>query len=437
MICSVSSSKIDDTSATERIPPRRRLWSANVLIPVATITSNVLSYGLFLAAARVLDRAVYGETLALLNLVLIATIPMFAIQTVVARLSATRSVPERTARVSVAVGIGGALVMLAASPLVVSFLYLPSYWGMVGAAMCVPPLAVLGLAQGAAQGRHHWQWLCGALTLMGVGRVLGGLIGLFLTNTSGGTLVGTAIGLWIAAAIAWRPAVRLTYQSPPKRGIPIMNLLHEIAHAAHAHGAFLILSSLDLVLARHVLSPADAGLYAAGAVVFKAALWLPQPVSIMLFADLSLVPRHRAAVRRGLLIVGLLVVATIGGCLILGRLVAIVVGGAGYGDLASETWLFAVAGGALALVQFAIFSGLAMLRRRRLSYIWICVVAEVVAMLVLGTGATPRQFITIVAILCAITSALAVIAALKYDPIKVPPKITASEPVSRSAGPGT
>ncbi|MEO6956500.1 MAG: hypothetical protein ABI137_07125 [Antricoccus sp.] len=418
----MSSSEVNDMSTVAHTSSGRRLWSANVLIPVATITSNVLSYGLFLAAARVLDRAVYGETLALLNLVLIATIPMFAIQTVVARLTATRSVPERTAGISVLVGVGGALVMFAVAPLVVSFLYLPSYWGMIGAAMCVPPLAVLGLAQGAAQGRHHWQWLCGALTLMGIGRVLGGVLGLFLTHSSGGTLIGTAIGLWIAAVIVWRPAVRLTYLSVPQRGISIASLLREIAHAAHAHGAFLFLSSLDLVLARHILSPADAGLYAAGAVIFKAALWLPQPVSIMLFADLSLVPRHRAAVRRGLLIVGLLVAATIAGCLVLGRIVAIVVGGASYGDLASEAWLFAVAGGALALIQFAIFSGLAMLRRRRLTYIWMCVVAEVVAMLMLGEGATPRQFISIVAILCALTSVFAMIAALKYDPIKTPPK---------------
>jgi len=394
----------------------------NIYVPAVTIFSNVLSYLLFLVAARWLDRAVYGETLALLNLVLIATIPSFAIQTAIARRTATGTVPAGAVRASLAVGTACGLLIALCAPLIAGFLHIDSYVGVYGGALAVPALAVLGLAQGAAQGLHRWLWLCIALGLMGVGRVGGGILGLALTHNSSGALVGTGIGLWVAAAVCLRPSITMSYERPVERGSGIGRYLHEIAHAAHAHGAFLLLSSLDLVLARNILSPDDAGLYAAGAVIFKAALWLPQPVSLMLFADLSIVDKHRATVRRGLLLVGGLVAVTILVCAVLGDVVAFIVGGTNYPDLGSEAWLFAVAGGGMALTQFALYGGLSMLRRRRLAYLWACIVGEIVVSQVLGVGTTPRAFITAIAILSALTATAMMVVSVRHDPVREPPE---------------
>ena len=401
-----------------------RRSSQNIFVPIIATLANVLSYVLFLVAARLLDRATYGETLALLNLILIATIPSFAIQTVIARRTATGTVPFGAIRASLAVGFGGGAVIALCAPLIAGFLYIDTNLGVYGAALAVPALAVLGIALGAAQGRLRWRWLCIALGLMGFGRVGGGMIGLLLTHDSSGALIGTGIGLSVAAALCLREAVRMTYETPPTSPQRIRRFLHEVAYASHAHGAFLLLSSLDLVLARHVLSPEDAGLYAAGAVIFKAALWLPQPVSLMLFADLSIVQRHRNTVRRGLLFVGGLATLTITAFLVLGNVAAFIVGGTNYSDLGSEAWLFAVAGAGFALTQFGLYAGLSMLRRGRLTFIWACVVGEVVASEVLGTGTTPRQFITVVAILSVATTVASIIAALRYDPIKNPPRFS-------------
>lgn len=395
----------------------------NVYVPAVTIFSNVLSYLLFLVAARLLDRSTYGETLALLNLVLIATIPSFAIQTAIARRTATGTVPAGTVRASLAVAAGCGLLMALCAPLIAGFLHIDSYVGVYGAALAVPALGVLGLAQGAAQGRQRWFWLCLALGLMGIGRVGGGIAGLLITHNSSGALVGTGVGLCVAAAICLRPAIRTSYDRPVDERARIGRYLHEIAHASHAHGAFLLLSSLDLVLARNVLSPNDAGLYAAGAVIFKAALWLPQPVSLMLFADLSIIDKHRATVRRGLLLVGGLAAVTILACAVLGNVAAFIVGGENYPDLGAEAWLFAVAGAGLALAQFGLYGGLSMLRRRRLVFVWACVVGEIVVSQVLGAGTTPRAFITAIAALSALTATAMMIAALSYDPVRNPPKL--------------
>ncbi|GAB3303834.1 hypothetical protein EK0264_03365 [Epidermidibacterium keratini] len=399
-------------------PQRRRTLASSpgLLVPAATITANVLSYALVLIAARLLDRAVYGETLALLNLVTIATIPAFAIQTVAARRAATATVGPALVRVALLVGVAGALVIAAASPLAVSFMRLDSYLGVLAAAASVPSLAVLGLAQGATQGREKWVQLCLTLLLMGVGRVGGGIVGLTFFRSSSGALIGTALGLVVAALIAWPMAKRALHETPYDESQTAGHTLAELAHAAHAHGVFLLLSSLDLLLARNVLSADDAGLYAAGNVIFRAALWLPQPVALMLFAALSDFRGHRRKVREGLVIVGALAGATILGSFVFGDLAAAIVGGAKFADLADEAWIFALAGSSLAVMQFCIFAGLAMLRRRRLALVWACIVAEIVAAMMLGQGTTPMALISSVATIVAVAAAAAAVLALRANP---------------------
>ncbi len=386
------------------------------LVPAATIIANVLSYALFLLSARLLDKATFGETLALLNLVVIATIPSFAIQTVVARRTATDTVGPRLMRVAVLIGIAGAGAIMLVSPLIVSFLHLPSYWGVVGGALCVPALVLLGVSQGAAQGRRQWRTLCIAVVLMGVGRVAGGVAGLIVSRSSAGALLGTAVGLALAAAVMLGPTLRLIGQSPVDGSQPVRGLLIETVHAAHAHGVFLLLSSLDMTIARNVLSGEEAGWYAAGNVIFRAALWLPQPVTSLLFASLSDWARHRTATRQGLAAVGGLAAATIAGCAVLGGLVSTIVAGDKFPDLDEDLWIFALAGGGLAVMQFAIYAGLAVLRRGRLAIVWACIAAEILAFYALGLSDTPVTIITTVAVIVSVATVAAVVIALATRP---------------------
>lgn len=390
--------------------------SLRKLVPFITILSNVLSYLLFLVAARLLDRATYGETLALLNLVVVATIPAFAIQTMVARRTATGSIGPRVLRSTAGIALGCTILMALSAPLLVEFLHLPSYLGVLGGAATVPPLVVLGFAQGIAQGNERWGLLCGAVMLMGIGRVGGGIGGLLVSGSSAGALVGAAVGLIIACLFILRPAIRMLGNAPVDNNQSVRAMLSETAHAAHAHGAFLLLASLDLMIARNLLTPDQAGWYAAGNVVFRAALWLPQPVATLLFAAMSNPTRHRHATRQGLGAVGALVALTVGGCLAFGDLVSQVVGGAKFVDLADDVWFFAVAGGALALTQFCIYAGLAVQRRGRLSLVWGCIVAEIAAAYWLGWGDTPHQLIGAVAVIVASSALIAVIQTLSDNP---------------------
>ena len=64
-------------------------------------------------------------------------------------------------------------------------------------------------------------------------------------------------------------------------------VVNESLHNGFALLAFFALSSVDVIVARNVLSAESAGLYAAGLIVTKAVLFLPQFVVIISFPTLS------------------------------------------------------------------------------------------------------------------------------------------------------
>jgi hypothetical protein len=162
--------------------------------------------------------------------------------------------------------------------------------------------------------------------------------------------------------------------------------LREIGHALHAHGTFWFLSTLDLLLARHVLSSHESAVYATGSVVTRAAIWLPQSVAILVFARLTNGERHVRLLRRAVLVVvgaGLVVVA---GTAALPELVAKVVGGGRYPELVPSCWLFAALGASLAVLQLGMVAGLALRRVRQTIILWATIAADTVAVLATGSN---------------------------------------------------
>ena len=168
----------------------------------------------------------------------------------------------------------------------------------------------------------------------------------------------------------------------------------ETLHAAHAHGTFLLLTSLDVLLARHVLSPSAAGAYGVGAVITRAALWLPQSVVALMFASLAQQTRHELTARRAIAVVAGLGALAVVGTAALAPLVVTVVGGSRYHGLDSIAWLFALLGALLAMVQLAVLAGLAQRRVRRAALLWLTIAADVTLVLWVAAPTTTRGLVT-------------------------------------------
>ena len=383
---------------------RRAALSAGA-VPIAFLLANAASYALLVVAAHRMSSSDYGKLSSLLGLLLITTIPMLALQTVTARRAATGAGANGIVRGSVEVAAISTALMCALSPAIAVFLHLHSVVGIVLVAATIPATALLGTAMGAAQGLRRFTRLAALLLTSTGGRSVGGLIGLLIGHTTDATLVGVLIGTSAAAigVIAFGRPLRSYRSSLIDRDRA--GVVHETFYAAYAHGTFLVLTSLDVLLARHVLSSADAGVYSVGSVVTRATVWLPQSVILILFA--SLAQQQRAAARRSVITVVALAAVCAAGAAALGPLVVTVVGGSKYHELDDTVWLYAFLGGLLAVLQLAMLAGLAQRSARRATLLWATIVVDVAVVVAIGHDVTPTQ---LVATLLSVTSASALVA---------------------------
>jgi O-antigen/teichoic acid export membrane protein len=382
--------------------------SGALSVPLAFVAANAASYALLLVAAHRMSSRDYGVLSSLLGLLLISTIPMLALQTVSARRAATAAAPRGIARGTVQVAALATAVLAGLSPALARFLHLPDVYGVLLVAATVPATAVLGAAQGLAQGRRRFRRLAGLILAATGGRSLGGLAGLLVGHSPDATLVGVLVGSSAAALGSCAAGLRGPGLARRLFGGDRSGMVHETLHAAHAHGTFLLLTSLDVLLARHVLSSSGAGTYAVGSVVTRATVWLPQSVVLLLFASLADRSAHTVAARRAAAAVCGLGAATVAVCAALGPLAVTVVGGGKYHELDGVMWLFALLGALLAVVQLAVLAGLAQRNPRRAALLWGTIGTDLVAVLVTGNAQTPTR---LVATLCAVTAAAAVAAA--------------------------
>src|SRR6202012_3881260 len=133
--------------------------------------------------------------------------------------------------------------------------------------------------------------------------------------------------------------------------------------------AFFALSNVDLIVARHTLDSHDAGLYAAGLILAKAVLFLPQFVSGVAFPSMASGENPRTfvtAVGAVVLLGGLATVATA----LLPGLALIFVGGSEYADIRSRLWVFAVLGTLLACLMMVVYALLARGGQRSVYLTW-------------------------------------------------------------------
>jgi len=147
----------------------------------------------------------------------------------------------------------------------------------------------------------------------------------------------------------------------------------------------MALTSVDLLLARALLSPEDAGRYALGAVAAKAAFWLPQAVGTVLYPRMADPAAHRGAVRSAvgvLLGIGALVVAA---AAVAAPLVPVLVGDA-YRPVAGLLWAFAALGVALSVLQAFLLATIATDRTVEAGIAW-----GGLALVVAAVWVAPRQ----------------------------------------------
>jgi O-antigen/teichoic acid export membrane protein len=352
------------------------------------VVLNVAAYGFTVAAARLLVPHEFGAVTALLGVLLLGNVAALGLQATTARRIAVgpehRDAVVRSTlevAVSTAVVLGGLVVVL--SPALAALLRLDSAWPVALCGLALVPMTITGAQLGIAQGTERWQLLAVVYAALGLGRLVGGVVGLLLRDDPTGAMLGVAVGAWVPVVVGaglLRPGGRHT--ASHRR-----SFAREALGGSHALLATLALSNADALVARNLLTTHDSGLYAAGLILTKAALFLPQFVSVVLYPDLARDHTRRSRARAVLIVVGIGAVAT-AATAALPRLALVLAGGDQYAEVADRLWLFALAGSALAVVNLLVLDALARHAHGVVVLVWAALVILLAVAYGLGVGLT-------------------------------------------------
>ncbi len=346
----------------------------------AMFVLNVATYGFVIAAAHILGPDEYGTLAAWMSLLLVVNVGSLGLQATTARrLSAGRHdldvLEPQLVRLTVVGAVCLGIVLLVLSPLTNATLQLDDL--LMAALMGVAsiPLTLIGGLTGILQGERRWAALSVVQVCVGVPRlVIGVALLLWHPEPRWGAIAVT--GALVVPVVVGAYALRDRHLRPEWKRGGLRSLVVELGHNSQALLAFFAISNVDLIVARHVLDSHDAGLYAAGLILTKAVLFLPQFVSTVAFPAIASGDSPRAYAAAVGAVLGLGTVATLGAALLSG-LALVFVGGSAYDDIRSRLWIFAVLGTLLACLMTVVYGLLARGGQRSAYAIWVALAAIV------------------------------------------------------------
>ncbi|MGW6278163.1 polysaccharide biosynthesis protein [Kribbella sp. NPDC055071] len=396
------------TPAPEPQTPRMAFLRSATVVAVGMAIMNVAAYGFTLIGSHRLIPEQFGAITALLGLVLIGNVASLGLQATGARRLATHSgegLADAMLKAGRRTALGLTVVCLIATPLFRWLLHIDSVVAVLLVAPALGFLTLMGSQLGVLQGSQRWTELAGVYTSVGVGRLLFGGGALFIHPSLDSAMIGLAVGAAVPALLG----AFLLRGSSGATAAQVKEVLRETVHGTHTLLAFFAIANADVLFARALLDGTDSGYYAAGVIVAKACLFLPQFVIVIVFPSLASSPGDTLRLRRAIQAVGALGVCAIIGTLLLPDLVVAIIGGADkYAPLGPYTWLFAISGSAYAVLQLVVYAAIAQQEKRAPLVIWAgLVVLAIAAGIVLGAHVATG--LTGVKVLVAMTSACALL----------------------------
>jgi O-antigen/teichoic acid export membrane protein len=396
--------------------PKLGFLRSATAVAVGMAIMNVAAYGFTLFAVHKLVPEQFSAVTALLGLLLIGNVVPLGLQASGARRIATHTGPGEAAladsllKAGRRAALGLTAVCLVAAPLLMWLLHIDSLIAVLLVAPTLGCLTVMGSQLGVLQGGHNWTELAAIYTAVGIGRFAFGVGAVVIHPSLTAAMIGVAVGA-VVPPLVGSFLLRGSTGGTPEQ---VREVLRETVHGTHTLLAFFAIANADVLLARGLLDGRHSGYYAAGVIVAKACLFLPQFVIVIVFPSLANSPGDTQRLRRAIQAVAGLGVCCVLGALLLPDLVVAVVGGKEkYAALGSFAWLFALAGSAYAVLQLVVYAAIAQQEKRAALLIWIGLISlAVAALVILGTDIATGMTGVKVLVAMTATCALALSAAL-------------------------
>ena len=275
---------VDAGHAAPGDDPRAPETGKAIGLAAATMAANVVQVAFTVIFTRWLGADGYGSLAALINLSVILFVPGAALQVAAAREATlgrlgrggelAGTLDRWTRHIVIALAVIAALSVLAREPLA-ELINVEQEWG----AAAVPVTAVLWLLlclqRGLLQSARAYREVGLSILLEAFGRLAVGIafvgLGLGVTGAYLGTFAAIAL---TALVLGWLLRRRLGAPARDTRPHPLLVLARGAALPIAALTLVAALQNVDVIMAKHVLSDAAAGVYAASTVAAKAVVWI-------------------------------------------------------------------------------------------------------------------------------------------------------------------
>lgn len=363
--------------------PARSFLAGSGQIAIAMMLMNVATYGFTMTAARIIGPVPYGAFFALMNLVMIVSVVMLGLQATAARrISADpghvaqieRGILRVSSRASLLLGA----VLLLGAPLIDRLLELDSVPTAMLVAVAAVPLTMTGAQMGILQGERRWRELATMYVLAGVPRLVIGLALILWRPTEFMAFLGVALGYYVPFlyGLAVLRHARQPGELHERHGF--LPVIKEAVVNSQALFAYFALTNIDMLIGRSLLDSHESGLYAAGLIVSRAVMFLPQFVVVVAFPSMSGSLNPVRALLSSIAAVSALGGACILATAVLPDLVLVFAGGREYEEVSDLLWVFALLGTVMAVLQLLVYSVLARQGTASMVLVWVALLVVVV-----------------------------------------------------------
>ena len=287
------------------------------LLVAGMTTVNLANLVFHVVVSRNLGPSSYGALGALLSIVLVLTVPVGALQAVITREVAARRATTGPGVVPLVVGpllaeaivwgAGVAVVLGLASPLMRTFLHLPSLSAALLLSAYVVPVAIGLVPKAVLLGEQRFGRVALALVAGATVRLAAGMALVEAGAGINGALGASVFAAVLEAAILL-PGLRSMVGAPGGPD-PLRVRWSDTSTALVAMVGFWLLTGAGVLVARHYLPRVESGFYAASWTAATGAMFLPGAVSLVAFPRFVAarsVPAARALLVRTLAVVGVL-----------------------------------------------------------------------------------------------------------------------------------
>lgn len=372
----------------------------SAVMVVGSFIAGLLGYCFHILASKFLSVSAYGDLQALLSLFVLFSVPTQAILLYVTRRTARAAagdvdtmcsqvcVMRQYTYLSIAIAM---FVYIALLPLLQWYTHIENTWSII-AVIVLSGVGFLGaLYQGVQTAWHHFSTVSISGVLNAGLKLLFAIVVLYIFGTVFSVVVVMIVASMITLAYLYTGIGKRCSGLQTKKIFPRMNrmtvqqLWTQSQSVLVLSFALAALASIDVLLAKHFLSPHDAGIFAAYAVLGKIIFWIAGAVIAVLFPRTS-VSTHEQGQRKRVSTVTLSygIITTLGALLLLiftffSQLIIHILFDASYVSKAGILWLFGLAALLLSFITLEAYVAYARNDRRAP---WILVVCFVLVLFV-------------------------------------------------------